>query len=576
MRKFFYWLTAIFGGIVSLIWILRRRILGGLLGLPPVKNSVTVNRNLAITMRDGVTLMTDHYAPDTEGDFPTILIRSVYGRGYDAMPGGMGVIVFCERLAERGYHVVAQTTRGQFDSGGDFMPYIHEKEDGLDTIAWIQEQDWYNGTLGMFGMSYLGLVQWAIAGDAPDDLKAIVPTITSSHLRGLQYPDDAFALELSLRWVVTVAGTASGVVDSPPSRLETLQNTSNADVLVESAYDTLPLTDTDKKAIGQHAKFYQQWLATEGNPDDPYWQAADFRDQVARTKAKVHLIGGWYDIFLRDFLEDYQILVENGNPPYLTIGPWTHLSLEPLTNGLRESVAWFDAQLKGDTNAIRQYPVRIYVMGAEQWRNLPSYPPPSAATHYYLTADKGISQTPPADADATSAYTYRPANPTPAIGGVLFNNTAGRIDNAPLEKRDDTLVFTSQAFNKNTDFIGKVSATLYVQSSSECTDFFVRISDVDPDGVSLNICDGLYRVTPENSVRQADGSLKITVDMWSTAYQLRAGHRLRMLIASGAHPRWARNTGSGEPHHTATTLIAQHQTIYHDAEHPSHVTLPVL
>ncbi|MEO1644295.1 MAG: CocE/NonD family hydrolase, partial [Chloroflexota bacterium] len=126
MRKFFYWLTAIFGGIVSLIWILRRRILGGLLGLPPVKNGVTVNRNMAITMRDGVTLMTDHYAPDTDGDFPTILIRSVYGRGYDAMPGGMGVIVFCERLAERGYHVIAQTTRGQFDSGGDFMPYIHE------------------------------------------------------------------------------------------------------------------------------------------------------------------------------------------------------------------------------------------------------------------------------------------------------------------------------------------------------------------------------------------------------------------------------------------------------------------
>jgi putative CocE/NonD family hydrolase len=122
--------------------------------------------------------------------------------------------------------------------------------------------------------------------------------------------------------------------------------------------------------------------------------------------------------------------------------------------------------------------------------------------------------------------------------------------------------------------MGEVTAELFVASSLEHTDFFARLCEVDPTGKSVNICDALLRVAPGRAERQPGAPLRFT--LWPAAHVFRRGNRLRLQVSSGAHPRYARNTGTGEPLGTATRLVRADQQVFHDPGHPSAITLPVV
>ncbi|MCP4594133.1 MAG: CocE/NonD family hydrolase, partial [bacterium] len=185
------------------------------------------------------------------------------------------------------------------------------------------------------------------------------------------------------------------------------------------------------------------------------------------------------------------------------------------------------------------------------------------------------TESPPAES-SPDHYVYDPADPTPATGGpFLGRRGAGPQDNRALEARPDVLCYTTPPLQHDVDVIGPVRTELYVRSSLAHTDFFARLCDVEPDGRSINVCDGLFRVEPGKGEPQPDGSLRIEIDMWATAYRFRTGHRLRLQVSSGAHPRWSRNLGTGEPLATGTLLAVAEQAIYHDADHPSALVLPL-
>jgi putative CocE/NonD family hydrolase len=176
---------------------------------------------------------------------------------------------------------------------------------------------------------------------------------------------------------------------------------------------------------------------------------------------------------------------------------------------------------------------------------------------------------------APDHYRYDPANPTPSVGGTLLL-TGGPRDNRRLEARPDVLSFTTASLDADLEVIGPISLELYVRSSLEHTDFAGRLCDVHPDGRSINICDGLLRLNPDTDGVQPDGSRRIQIDLWATAHRFRRGHHLRLQVSSGAHPRWSRNLGTGEPIGTAVSMIAADQTIYHDRTRPSALVLPVV
>lgn len=354
-----------------------------------------------------------------------------------------------------------------------------------------------------------------------------------------------------------------------------MQNRRGTARQLRAAFRHLPLSETDTVATGHSVGYYQDWLAHSA-PGDPWWQPVDFSGTVAAVTAPVHLLGGWYDILLPGMLADYARLRQANRQPYLTIGPWAHTSPPMFPVMLREAIIWFRAHLLGDRRRLRKAPVRIFLMGANQWKNLPAWPPAGyAPQRWHLQPGGGLTVTAPA-ASAPDRYRYDPADPTPAVGGTSLSTNSGPKDNRALEARRDVLVYTSAPLDRAVEAIGPVSAELYVTSSREHTDFTVRLCDVDPAGKSRNVCDGLLRLQPGLPSPGADGCRRVVIDLWPTAYRFQPGHRLRVQVASGAHPRWARNPGSGEPLATATTLVAADQAVYHDPDHPSAILLPVL
>jgi hypothetical protein len=226
---------------------------------------------------------------------------------------------------------------------------------------------------------------------------------------------------------------------------------------------------------------------------------------------------------------------------------------------------------------LRQKPVRLYVMGAGEWRDLDEFPPPARQTRYYLHPEGRLAPDRPPVASSPDQYRYDPANPTPALGGALLAlQGAGPLDNRPLEARPDVLCYTTSPLAQDLEAIGPVRLELFVRSSLAHTDFFGRLCDVAPDGCSTNLCDGLVRLEPGNGAIQPDGSLRVEIDLWATAHRFRQGHRLRLQVSSGAHPRWSRNLGTGEPLATGTRMAVAEQTVYHDGDHPSSLILPVI
>jgi putative CocE/NonD family hydrolase len=537
---------------------LLSEIAGRLLRLPvPATRELFVERDLPVTMDDGVVLLADRFVPPGSGPAPTVLVRSPYGRS-----GGFGFL-FGRLIAERGLQVVVQSTRGTFGSGGRFDPF-NERADGLATVRWLREQPWHSGPVGGIGPSYLGLVQWAIA----DQLNALAPSITASQFRGMALGGGSIALDTTLSWML--------LLQVQERHLAALLLAHGLRRTLPRLYEEqVPIEELDQRAFGARIPYFRDWMGAM-SPDSPYWAARDFSSSVGEVDAPVQLVGGWHDIFLPWMVEDFHALRAAGRDPQLIIGPWTHTSPALLGVALREGIGWMRAHLLGDGRMVRDGPVRVYVTGERRWRQLPDWPPPGVhARKLHLRAGGGLSQAPPAGAAQPSRYRYDPADPTPAVGGATLLERKPVLDNRPLEARADVLTFTGPPLNADLDVLGPVSADIRLRSSRDDTDVFVRVCDVDPDGVSLNVCDGLIRLTPEGPPRDADGVAAVRFELWPTAHRFTAGHRIRVQVSSGAHPRYARNPGTGEDPLRATRLVAADQEVFHDAARPSSVTLSV-
>lgn len=525
--------------------------------LPPRQYGVRRHRGIGIAMADGVVLKTDHYAPRGAGPFPTILMRLPYGR--------RGFLPIAEAYAERGFHVVVQACRGTERSGGQFDPFADERADGLATLDWLTAQPWYDGRLGLTGPSYLGYAQWAIS-DALPPTSAMATKVTTAHFGPVVFPGGAFHLGLWLSWLQVIEGLRNRPLATAARMLA-----GDIERRTEKAAMVLPLVEADRAAVGHKVPFWRRWFR-DAVGNDAFWDDLDHRERLTATTPPVHFISGWYDFMIDPLLADYRRLVELGHRPYLTIGSWIHVAEELQRDNLRETLAWMRAHLLGDRSALRSRPVRLHISGREQWHEFDAYPPdPMRSVSFSLASGGTLQPGQHGDTDQSS-YRYDPADPTPNLGGAIFAfSGAGPQDNAPLEARSDVLTFTSPPLESELTVIGQPSVTITLAASRPHLDLFVRLNHVDADGVSRNICDGLLRLTPETE-REPDGSWRVTLPLHATAHSFAQRTRLRLLIASGAHPRYARNPGTGEHIGTATHLLASDVTIHHAG---SVLTLPV-
>lgn len=552
----------------------------------------TIEFDVPVPMRDGVVLRADIHRPPGEGPWPVLLQRTPYNKQSQLSTIHVFDVL---KAVQRGYIVVMQDTRGRFKSDGQWLPWAFERNDGYDTVEWAATIPGSNGRVGMFGGSYTGNTQWAAAVTNPPHLTAIAPQITwSDPADGIFYRGGALELGLNVFWSLGQAmGQYSKAVSSTEELMDKLGTTiHDLDHVADKTYWELP-----SGASPALARTGQPDIGTQRGLNDPSSiDEATVAGRYSDVTVPSLNVAGWYDVFLQGTLDNYIGARKAGLNSRLVIGPWEHTSqgsstpgylagvnyglasLAPGSDGTMAGVQldWFDHHLAGKpANAAHESGVDYFVMGINEWRHADQWPLPQArATAFYLHPDGRLSTTPPTDTESTSTYTYDPADPAPTTGGTLVMASAfpaGPHDQAAVESRDDVLVYTSEPLTEDLEITGRVAASIFACTDGPSTDWVVRLCDVDENGRSLNIVDGITRAATESGrIDEND------IDLWSTSIVIRAGHRLRVHVTSSNFPRWDRNLNTGEDPTTATTIRIAQQTIHHNSQRPSRIILPVI
>jgi len=528
------------------------RTVGRLLGLPPHTCEYDVDRDRRVPMRDGVELLADHYRPLTSNPAGTLLVRTPYGRGYPVS------VLFGSIYAARGYHVVVQSVRGTFGSGGDFYPFAHEIDDGADTAAWLRDEPWFTGTFATMGASYLGFTQWALLTDPPPEMAAAIITVGPHDLSGPRWGAGTFGLNDFLGWNNSISH------QEDKGRIRNVVRMVRARRLMARATAALPAGEGGRRLLGEAAPWYESWLEHPDH-DDPFWTGTQLQTALERTTVPVLLLTGWQDVFVEQTLEQYAQLRQRDAPVAVTVGSWTHSQM--LTTGaptvLRESLAWLHTHLAGN-NVTERRPVRIHV-NHDRWLDLDEWPPPMPEQVRYLQPGGRLGDAVPPDTAPSPSFTYDPADPTPTVGGRLLSPEGGYRRDDKLAERADVLTFTGDTLSQDLYVVGNPVLELSHSSDNPHHDLFVRVSEVDAKGRSRNVSDGYRRGTGDSDT--------ITIEMDAVAHRFRSGSRIRVLIAGGSHPRFARNLGTGEPLLTGRRLRPATHTV-HLGEGASRLRLP--
>lgn len=560
-------------------------------------DDVVVQRGVPIKMHDGVTLRADIYRPKADGRYPVLLQRTPYNKA--------GGIDFGFQAAARGYVVVIQDVRGRYTSEGEWYTFRNEPQDGYDTVEWAAALPYSDGRVGMFGGSYVGATQMLAAIAHPPHLAGICPIVTASNYHSnWTYQGGAFEQWFDESWT---SGLAQDTLDRE------VQRETNA---VVGSW-ALPLTGyplfngpLDSK-LSTLAPYFLDWLAH--STFDEYWKQWSIEDHYSDITVPALHVAAWYDIFQGGSLRNYEGLkrraanekARNGQHLLIVIGGHAgggrkigEVDFGAAAAEFDEdavTLAWYDYLFKGVKNQFAGKPVRIFVMGTNEWRDEDGWPLERARpTKYYLHSAQGansvrgdgsLSVDAPNAAEKADSFTYDPSKPVPTIGGPLCCDGAhlppGPRDQRPAEARDDVLVYTTESFATDTEVTGPVSLQLYIKSSAVDTDFTGKLVDVWPSGFAQNLTEGILRASFRGSQEKREllnpGEIyDVTIDLWSTSNVFRKGHRLRLEVSSSNFPRFDRNLNTGRSSTEDTQWAPATNTVLHDKEHPSVLILPIV
>ncbi len=590
---------------------------------------VVTQKDLHVLVRDGTRLALDVYLPAEDGKplpgkHPTLLARTPYNKN--------GMVAEARWFAARGYAVVINDVRGRFASEGEWRMLTDDPQDGYDLVEWMSKQPWCNGKVGTFGTSYVGGTQHALACARPSSLACMIPvdSVSNTGIAGIRH-SGAFELRF-MNWIFTIGAPNARAALADPRLKAALEQNGRR---MPQHLLQLPIRPgmTPLKQVPE----YERWLVEvmRHGDNDGFWKQPGYSvvDNGARyADVPVYHVTGWYDSWCRQNVLNWQALSKaKKSPQMLIIGPWTH-------GGQGRNVAgeidfpseaalafndwrlrWFDHWLKGIDNSVEEEArVKLFIMGGGdgrkskegrlrhggRWRNEHSFPlERTQFTPYYLHVDGRLEPNRPVVKTAATTFRFDPANPVPTIGGNLSSvgglleaggfdqrcraDTLFARDQLPLSQRRDILVFQTDPLKENVEVTGPIVVNLFVSSSAVDTDFTAKLIDVYPRsedyplGFDLNIGDSITRMRYRKSLEKAElmeaGKIyPVAIHLYPTANVFAKGHRIRLDISSSNFPRFDLNPNTGEPLQQHRRLIAADNTVYHDAEHASHVVLPII
>jgi uncharacterized protein len=562
-------------------------------------DGVVVEHGVKVSMRDGVVLRADIYRPKADGKYPVLLQRTPYNKAGD--------VAFGYRAAAAGYVVIAQDVRGRYTSEGEWYPFRYESQDGYDTVEWAGTLPYSNGKVGMWGGSYVGATQMLTAIFHPPHLAGICPVVTASNYHSnWTYQGGAFEQWFNQSWT-------SGLAQDTLNRFM-VDRTNALDGASKLPLTSYPLFNVQGNqpldSTAALAPYLLDWMAHPSY--DEYWKRWSIEDHFSEITVPALHTAAWYDIFQGGSIRNYEGLkshagseaAKQGQHLLVTIGGHAgsgrkigDVDFGPEAAKFDESevtLEWYDFLFKGAHNHFAEKPVRIFVMGSNQWRDEDQWPVHARAERYYLQSTKSanslrgdgsLTTHAPTSAAAEDHYTYDPADPVPTIGGPLCCDgnhlPGGPKDQRPAEARNDVLVYTTEAFSRDTEVTGQLTLELYAKSSAVDTDFTGKVVDVWPNGFAQNLTEGILRARYRDSQETPDlinpGQIyKLMLDLWSTSNVFKHGHRLRLEVSSSNFPRFDRNLNTGLPASVSASMMPATNTILHDAQHPSALIVPIV
>ncbi|MCP3974349.1 MAG: CocE/NonD family hydrolase [bacterium] len=565
---------------------------------------IGIKRDISMRTRDGVELISDVYLPAGEGPFPTLLYRV---RGSKSSSFIAGTILMNPILAaERGYAVCIQEVRGRGSSGGEWHPFIHEADDGWDTMEWLRNQPWCNGRIGSYGTAYTGIAALQLAATGHPALEAVVAVVSGvSPHDGWIYTNGAFELGWNNFWAHLTAGSSLKRLDISEAERQPLE----AALQEAMANPTEPMAVTplrNQPQLEEASPHYWTWL--EHNSYDDYWAALDVIAKADRLTARVLGVTGWWDNFLGSHLSLYRALRDrspSGADQRLVIGPWDHftyVNVLPTTAGAKNfgpagiagaspvsepaAFAWFDRWLRDVPEAEESKAgVKWFASGSYEWRTAPQWPPASETMSLYLDTDARLEALPPGEPGAVS-YEYDPVDPTPTIGGRTLMPSvaaAGVQDQSPNAARSDVLAFSSEVLDTSTEIAGELKLELWFSSSVADTDLSAVLVDVDPEGHHWLVADGFVRIRHRNGLGTDEPLVPgeatlIEIDLWASAWTFESGHQIGLHIASASFPRFNQNLNTGQPagEGTLEDAVVATQTAHCGGATASRLVLPVI
>ena len=575
-----------------------------------MSETIRIDRNVFIPMRDGIRLSGDIYRPGAEGKYPAIVIRTPYDINEVLDFSYVRVLP----TIRAGYALVLSYVRGRFGSEGKYdssAPQAVEGPDSYDTIEWIAAQPWCNGNIGMAGESGLGTVQWKAARENPPHLKAIAPSLAGvPGERRPEVSDAPVLLNVAVSFLSIVAGDVIdklGTQGEDVSELRALFNEVKADP--SKAYTYLPLKDVPQYDIPGVKEIWLNLLGivssdkqTGGTEQYPYHQV-----QIPTLS-----VSGWYDPWLRLTFHTFQNVGKYAgtnyakNHQHLFIGPWCHhrptrilgdidfgpLASENGSHAWEFQLAFFDKYLKGKEIDIPR--MRYFSMGENIWKDSEEWPLSNTDWQRFFLHSRGNANSRAGDGflsgdvpgeEQPDTYVYDPSFPVPTTGGkgseAENGFVSGPIDQVHVEGRKDVLCYTTSILEKDMEITGPLELHLFVSTSCTDTDFSAKLVDVYPDGKAYNIADGITRVKHRNSFHKAElvkpGEIfEILIRLGPISQLFKQGHNIRLDITSSDFPTFDRNMNTGNPVGVDAEGIPASQTIYHQAKYASYIEVPVI
>lgn len=571
---------------------------------------ILFEEDVEAVMRDGTVLRANIVRPDDAGRYPAMLVRHPYGK--DVMPSFYQAAAV--NAARQGFVAIMQDCRHRFASGGEggYVPFVGDDADGVDSIAWAAALPYCDGRVVMAGASYFGYTQWATAVQAPPALKAIAPLESIGHpYRGLIFTGGALELNI-LYWHNFMAQSElarQGGAETP--EMASL----NADLGdIAGLLARLPI---GAETPGLHATrvgaAFDDCLDRDRESPPANLAEVIASQNYEKIVVPAYVAGGWYDCFAQASIDQYiGMRTRAGSAAArtdtrLVMGPWAHAQFTtPLAErffGMTSSrvadfadagqFAWFRNMLDGvpDESA----PVKIFVMGANIWRDEQEWPLARAVNTPWYLSSGGNANSRAGDgllsssikASPSDGFRYDPSDPVPTLGGNSLNPAyiAGPRDQAQVETRSDVLVYTSEPLAEDLEVTGSPVVELWASSDAEDTDFVARLVDVAPDGTAYNLCDGVIRARHRDDPLGAGPGSPIEpgvaylyrIELWPTSNVFKAGHRVRVDITSSSFPRWSRNLNIWDDR-SATLADAKiaSQRVFHEEGKMSRIILPVI